>query len=83
MGPYYNWVQVFGKVPWLWLIPTTKWSGKPVGDGVVWPTRLESKLTNSPSEEALKPKEVFIPFLLANLALEGANIQNEPLSELQ
>jgi hypothetical protein len=39
MGVYYNFIQIFGKNPWLWLLPVTLKSGKPVGDGVVWPQK--------------------------------------------
>lgn len=31
-----NWIQVFGRNPFLWLLPMTGKSGKPVGDGIVW-----------------------------------------------
>eukprot|EP00358_Blepharisma_japonicum_P006422 CAMPEP_0202943728 /NCGR_PEP_ID=MMETSP1395-20130829/4270_1 /ASSEMBLY_ACC=CAM_ASM_000871 /TAXON_ID=5961 /ORGANISM="Blepharisma japonicum, Strain Stock R1072" /LENGTH=126 /DNA_ID=CAMNT_0049641575 /DNA_START=571 /DNA_END=951 /DNA_ORIENTATION=+ len=31
-----NWIQVFGRNPWLWPFPMTGRSGKPVGDGVIW-----------------------------------------------
>ena len=36
LGPLGNWRQVFGRNPWLWLLPMTGKSGKPVGDGVTW-----------------------------------------------
>jgi len=39
MGIYYNFIQIFGKNPWLWFLPVTLKSGKPVGDGVVWPQK--------------------------------------------
>eukprot|EP01017_Pseudomicrothorax_dubius_P040996 TRINITY_DN6516_c0_g1_i1.p1 TRINITY_DN6516_c0_g1~~TRINITY_DN6516_c0_g1_i1.p1 ORF type:complete len:248 (+),score=25.50 TRINITY_DN6516_c0_g1_i1:257-1000(+) len=39
MGPYYNFIQVFGKDKWLWLFPIFLETGKPIGDGVVWPVR--------------------------------------------
>jgi len=39
MGVYYNFIQIFGKNPWLWFLPVTLKSGKPVGDGVVWPQK--------------------------------------------
>lgn len=32
-----NWRQVFGKNPWLWFAPVYGSTGKPDGDGVVWP----------------------------------------------
>ena len=31
-----NWYQVFGRNKWLWLLPMTGISGKPIGDGVIW-----------------------------------------------
>lgn len=39
MGVYYNFIQIFGKNPWLWLLPVFLSSGRPVGDGVVWPMK--------------------------------------------
>jgi palmitoyltransferase len=39
MGLYYNFVQIFGKNPYLWMIPVFMRSGKPIGDGVVWPQK--------------------------------------------
>jgi palmitoyltransferase len=36
MGSVFNWMQVFGKNPWLWVLPITGKSGKPLGDGVDW-----------------------------------------------
>jgi len=39
MGFYYNFIQIFGKNPWLWAFPIFLRSGGPVGDGVVWPQK--------------------------------------------
>ena len=30
---------IFGKNPWLWFLPVFCKSGKPIGDGVVWPQK--------------------------------------------
>lgn len=35
-GSTMNWYQVFGRNKWLWLLPITGISGKPIGDGVIW-----------------------------------------------
>lgn len=35
-GTTNNWLQVFGKNKWLWVLPMTGVSGKPIGDGVIW-----------------------------------------------
>jgi palmitoyltransferase len=35
-GLLVNWMQVFGRNPWLWGLPLTGKSGKPLGDGVIW-----------------------------------------------
>jgi hypothetical protein len=43
MGVYYNFIQIFGKNPLLWLLPVFMKSGKPVGDGVVWPQKPSSQ----------------------------------------
>ena len=41
MGKYYNWIQVFGKEKYLWPFPFFTESGKPFGDGVVWPKKAD------------------------------------------
>jgi len=45
MGPYYNFIQVFGRNPLYWLLPFNLKGGKPVGDGVVWPHKPSSTQT--------------------------------------
>mmetsp|Transcript_27226 Transcript_27226/g.48926 ORF Transcript_27226/g.48926 Transcript_27226/m.48926 type:complete len:359 (-) Transcript_27226:107-1183(-) len=35
-GARQNWVQVFGRNPWIWPFPFYGRTGKPVGDGVHW-----------------------------------------------
>jgi len=37
VGKSKNWRQVFGKNPWLWFCPIYGATGKPDGDGVIWP----------------------------------------------
>jgi len=50
MGYYYNWVQVFGKEMTLWPFPFFLETGKPVGDGIVYPQRYneEKELESDP-----------------------------------
>lgn len=36
-GTSKNWRQVFGKNPYLWFTPIYGATGKPDGDGVIWP----------------------------------------------
>jgi palmitoyltransferase len=33
-----NWRQIFGTNPFLWPFPLFAGSGKPLGDGIYWPT---------------------------------------------
>ncbi len=33
-----NWSQIFGGNKWLWPFPVFCGSGKPLGDGIYWPT---------------------------------------------
>jgi len=35
-----NWRQIFGTNPWLYPFPIFCSSGKPVGDGIYWPTHV-------------------------------------------
>lgn len=46
--------QVFGKNKWLWLLPFTGDSGKPIGDGVVWNSPLSIEIDEIPDEESEK-----------------------------
>ena len=47
-----NWEQIFGKNPWLWLLPITGASGKPIGDGVVWTLPISIDIEDIPDEES-------------------------------
>jgi len=38
VGAEYNWSQVFGTNKLLWPFPAFMGSGKPLGDGIYWPT---------------------------------------------
>lgn len=40
-GVQKNLMQTFGKNPWLWLLPMTGASGKPIGDGVTWTSAIQ------------------------------------------
>ena len=43
---YRNFTQVFGRNPWIWMLPFYGKSGKPSGDGIVWPV-VESLYSDS------------------------------------
>ena len=45
-----NWEQVFGKNPWMWLLPFNGESGKPIGDGVVWTQPISIDIDDIPDE---------------------------------
>jgi len=38
MGEINNFYQIFGNNKWLWPFPVFFSSGKPIGDGIYWPT---------------------------------------------
>lgn len=38
IGAEKNWLQIFGYNKWLWPFPVFCASGKPLGDGITWPT---------------------------------------------
>eukprot|EP00357_Protocruzia_adherens_P028657 CAMPEP_0114993190 /NCGR_PEP_ID=MMETSP0216-20121206/12384_1 /TAXON_ID=223996 /ORGANISM="Protocruzia adherens, Strain Boccale" /LENGTH=362 /DNA_ID=CAMNT_0002356789 /DNA_START=247 /DNA_END=1335 /DNA_ORIENTATION=- len=46
IGKRLNWTQVFGKNVWLWPFPMFGQSGKPSGDGIVWP-KLQVEMLES------------------------------------
>mmetsp|Transcript_26369 Transcript_26369/g.26006 ORF Transcript_26369/g.26006 Transcript_26369/m.26006 type:complete len:233 (+) Transcript_26369:288-986(+) len=49
-----NWLQVFGRNPWLWIVPYYGKSGKPVGDGITWSLDpFQDVLENDPVESEI------------------------------
>jgi len=50
VGGYHNWRQVFGKNVYMWFFPFCGQSGKPVGDGVVWPQKHREEQLESTME---------------------------------
>jgi len=40
LSKYDNWLQVFGENKYLWFIPLSIESGRPVGDGLTWKTNI-------------------------------------------
>lgn len=63
---YRNFTQVFGRNPWIWLLPYYGNSGKPSGDGIIWPM-IESQYSDSDvnveseanRENSVKPMNAF------------------------
>jgi hypothetical protein len=63
---YRNFIQVFGRNPWLWFLPFYGKSGKPGGDGILWPmidhhfsdsdVNIESEANR---ENSVKPMNAF------------------------
>ena len=43
IGNLHNFYQVFGTNPWLWPFPAFMGSGKPLGDGIYWPTNQKEE----------------------------------------
>jgi hypothetical protein len=41
MGETLNFQQIFGTNKWLWPFPVFFSSGKPMGDGIYWPTNVQ------------------------------------------
>ena len=54
MGWRKNWFQVFGRNPWLWPVPFNGATGKPIGDGVLWPQTY----TIDENREGFEPDEL-------------------------
>ena len=46
ISTYRNFTQVFGKNPWTWFFPFYGKSGKPGGDGILWPM-IDSHFSDS------------------------------------
>lgn len=53
-----NFEQIFGKNPWLWFVPFTGESGKPIGDGVVWTVLTNVVLDEVPGDEKEKRQSI-------------------------
>lgn len=51
IGKNNNWQQIFGLNKWLWPFPVFCGSGKPLGDGIYWPTNTvnETEMKNKNS----------------------------------
>lgn len=76
-GSRLNWFQVFGKNKYLWFLPITGVSGKPIGDGVLW-TQENNNEEEAPSNEIESRKS------LPNQDNRGRSVQNidpRPLNE--
>jgi len=69
IGKQGNWSQVFGRNPFLWVIPIMGRSGKPDGSGVNWPTKhnlgsiddkpsSQDDMVFSNSQNYKRPKEI-------------------------
>ncbi len=43
IGPITNWSQVFGTNKFLWPFPIYCGSGKPMGDGIYWPSNKDEE----------------------------------------
>jgi hypothetical protein len=43
IGSINNWYQIFGTNKWLWPFPVFCGSGKPLGDGIYWPTNVKEE----------------------------------------
>ena len=47
IGADKNWEQIFGYNRWLWPFPVFCASGKPLGDGITWPTNTALKTADA------------------------------------
>ena len=57
VGSKENWKQIFGTNPWLFAFPIFCGSGKPVGDGIYWPTvQSQQELANRQNQQANESK---------------------------
>jgi palmitoyltransferase len=46
IGSQNNWYQIFGTNKYLWPFPVFCGSGKPLGDGIYWPTNVKDENDN-------------------------------------
>ena len=53
-GSTLNWYQVFGRNKFLWLLPITGISGKPIGDGVIWTQENQNLDEDVPGNNVVK-----------------------------
>jgi hypothetical protein len=73
VGRSKNWKQIFGNNPWLYPFPIFCGSGKPIGDGIYWPTiQSEQELAQRQSQMAAEraaQSQVIAP----NSSMNGLN----------
>lgn len=50
MGEINNFQQIFGSNKWLWPFPVFFSSGKPIGDGIYWPSNVQSSNSGVPQD---------------------------------
>lgn len=74
-GRIMNWYQVFGKNKWLWLLPVTGISGKPIGDGVIW-TQENNNLEDEVPENEVEIRKSIPGAAGINLPLNNDNTRN-------
>ena len=64
VSPYWNFMQVFGREMVLWPLPFYGQSGKPLGDGISWPSlgsqenEFEGNLESEPNQRESTVKQV-------------------------
>ena len=80
IGTHGNWEQIFGMNKMLWPFPVFCGSGKPLGDGIYWPTNRGGEETTrsqngaSASGEANRRQNAAIP---AGAGVGGATHNNQ------
>lgn len=57
IGATNNWQQIFGVNKWLWPFPVFCGSGKPMGDGIYWPSRKEKNNRRDSESTSSETKE--------------------------
>jgi len=77
MGLYYNFVQIFGKNPYLWFIPVFMKSGKPIGDGVVWPQKPSKAQTYDQPDQSKDISESRVNLELTQRGGPVASFENK------
>lgn len=63
IGSLNNWYQIFGTNRLLWPFPIFAGSGKPLGDGIYWPTnvREEENYASNQKQESADKRNVMSP----------------------
>jgi hypothetical protein len=81
IGSTHNWSQIFGSNKFLWPFPIFLTDGKPIGDGIYWPSNQKDddafSSNHNKSEAGSAEKRVLSPSSKGITSPQGTNLGNQ------